>query len=85
MLYTHDIQPGEFEMYAASGGRDEFNLDAQIASFEYLAAKKGIHVHVEYDPTAHHNTASGLRFFPSLTAWLAERVAPYAPGPAARD
>jgi S-formylglutathione hydrolase FrmB len=79
MLYTRDIKPGEFEMYAASGGRDEFNVDAQIASFEFLAAKKGIEMTVQYDPTAHHSTADGKRFFPGMAEWLNQRLAPYAP------
>jgi hypothetical protein len=80
MLDTLDVKPGEFELYAAYGGKDEFNLDAQVESFLHRAHEKGIAVGVGYDPKGRHDTKTELKLLPGLLEWLAPRLAPYAPG-----
>ena len=37
LLDSRDVKPGDVELYVAYGGKDEFNLDAQIESFLYRA------------------------------------------------
>ncbi len=70
MLDRCDIRPGEFDMFVAYGGRDEFNIDAQVESFLYVARRRGLHVEVAYDPRGHHTTATALRLFPDFVRWL---------------
>lgn len=79
MLDKYNLRPGELEMYVAYGGRDEFNIDAQIESFLYHAKKRGLHLKVVYDPKGRHDLDTARRFIPSALAWLAERLAPYSP------
>jgi S-formylglutathione hydrolase FrmB len=74
MLDTYDVRPGELEMYVAFGGRDEFNIDAQIESFLYRARQRGLEVTSVYDPHGHHNTRTAREFAPSLICWLAARL-----------
>ena len=33
MLDAYDVRPGQFDMFVGYGGRDEFNIDAQVESF----------------------------------------------------
>ncbi len=77
MLDAYDVRPGEFAMYIAYGGKDEFNIDTQIDSFLYCAHKRGLDIAVAFDPKAHHNAAQGRKFFPSMMEWLAVQMAPY--------
>lgn len=79
MLETYDVKPGELELFIGYGGRDEFNIDAQVESFLYFASKRGIDVHAIKDPKGRHDTATGLRMLPDLSAWLSERVKKYSP------
>ncbi len=79
MLDSLDVKPGEFELYAAYGGKDEFNLDAQVESFLYRAKQKGIEVGVGYEPKGRHNTKTALELLPGLLEWLRPRLEPYAP------
>jgi pimeloyl-ACP methyl ester carboxylesterase len=79
MLDIYDVKPGEFEFYIAYGGKDEFNIDAQVESFLYRAKQKGVEVTVDYDPEGRHNEKTALQFLPSLVRWLNQRLEPYAP------
>ena len=79
MLTTYDVKPGELEMFVAYAGRDEFNLGAQAESFLYLAKGRGLEVTSVSFPNGHHNVATGKKMGPYMTAWLAPRLAPYAP------
>jgi S-formylglutathione hydrolase FrmB len=79
MLDHYDVRPGQFQFYVAYGGKDEFNLDAQIESFLYRAREKGLEVAVDYDPKGRHNVATALRFLPHLVDWLRPRMEPWAP------
>lgn len=80
LLDTYNVCPGQFEMFIAYGGCDEFNIDAQVESFLFRAKQKGIPVSTAYDPTGRHNLQTGLRFVPYAVSWMAPRLAPYSPG-----
>jgi S-formylglutathione hydrolase FrmB len=79
MLVPYHVRPGELEMFIAYGGKDEFNIDAQVESFLYVAHRLGLKVAVVYDPNGKHDEATAKRFFPAMLKWLAPRLAPYAP------
>jgi S-formylglutathione hydrolase FrmB len=70
MLDRLNLQPGELSMYVAYGGRDEFNITAQVESFLYRAHQLGLRVDVNYDPRGRHNIPTALRFLPDVLAWL---------------
>lgn len=80
MLEAYNVKPGELSMFVAYGGRDEFNIDAQVESFLYVAKQRGLCVGVAYDPRGRHNVATALRLMPAVFEWLAPQLAPYAPG-----
>jgi S-formylglutathione hydrolase FrmB len=79
MLEPYDVRPGQLEMYVGYGGKDEFNIDAQVESFLYVAHKRGLCVHVNYIPRGRHDVATAMRLLPGTLEWLAPRLAPYAP------
>lgn len=70
MLDRCDIRPGEFDMFVAYAGRDEFNIDAQVESFLYVARKRCLDVKAVFDPTGHHLPSTGRRMFPDFVRWL---------------
>lgn len=70
MLESYDIQPGQYDMFIAYAGRDEFNIDAQVESFLYVARQRGLTIKTAYDPTGHHTPATGFRLFPCFVNWL---------------
>src|SRR5581483_6528222 len=70
MLDALDIRPGEFDMFIGYGGRDEFNIDAQVESFLYVARRRCLAIKVAYDPKGHHTPSSGRRLFPEFVRWL---------------
>jgi S-formylglutathione hydrolase FrmB len=82
MMYHYDLRPGELEMYVAYAGRDQFNIDAQVESFLYLARCRGLTVGVGYDARGGHNQATANRLLPGIIDWLAPRLSPYSPSPA---
>jgi S-formylglutathione hydrolase FrmB len=79
LMIRSNIQPGDLEMFIAYGGKDQFNIGAQVESFLYVAKQRGLHVGVAYDPNGKHDFATAYRLFPHLAAWLRPRVEPYAP------
>jgi hypothetical protein len=80
LLDSLEIKPGEFDLYAAYGGKDEFYTDAQVESFLYVARERGIEVGVGYEPNGRHNMRTGLKLFPGIAEWLHEHLAPYSLG-----
>ena len=82
MIEAYDLKDGELCMYVAYGGRDQFNIDAQVESFLYLARQRGLTVGVGYDPRGRHDMATAIRLMPGLFAWLQPLLAPYCPSPA---
>jgi len=81
MLDTYDVREGQLEMYIAYGGRDQFNIDAQVESFLYRARERGLTIGVGYDPRGKHDMATALRLLPGLLDWLGPRLMPYGPTP----
>jgi S-formylglutathione hydrolase FrmB len=80
MIDHYGLRPGVLDMYVAYGGRDQFNIDAQVESFLYRACRqRGLAVGVGYDPTGKHNAATAKRLAPGAFRWLAPRLAPFAP------
>jgi S-formylglutathione hydrolase FrmB len=73
------LREGQLAMYVAYGGKDEFNIDAQVESFLYLARCRGITVTVGYDPRGRHNVSTATKLFPGIVDWLGPRLAPFAP------
>jgi S-formylglutathione hydrolase FrmB len=79
MLYTYDVKPGELSMFIGVGDRDEFNLAAQVDSFEFFARQKGLDPYVIHDRRGRHDTETGVRMFPYFEAWLTPQIKDYAP------
>ncbi len=77
MLDRFDVQPGQYQMFVAYGARDQFNIDAQVESFLYLARQRGLHVEVAHDPRGRHLLRNTEHFFPQIIAWLAPLLEPY--------
>jgi S-formylglutathione hydrolase FrmB len=77
MLDLYDVRPGDLELFVAYGGKDEFNLDAQVESFLYRARQKNLEVGVAYDPNGRHDVKTALSFLPAIYAWLGPRLEPY--------
>ena len=73
------LRNGELAMYVAYGGKDEFNIDAQVESFLYLAHFRRLRIDVGYEPDGRHNAVTAMRFAPSIIDWLAPRIACYSP------
>jgi S-formylglutathione hydrolase FrmB len=73
------LRNGELAMFIGYGGKDEFNIDAQVESFLYYCKCRNLGVHVAYDPLGHHNWHTANRFLPPMFRWLGARLAPYAP------
>jgi S-formylglutathione hydrolase FrmB len=74
MLDEAKLRDGELPMFVGFGGRDEFNIDAQVESFLYKANQKGLTVQFAYDPNGHHNYATYARLLPYLLDWLNVRM-----------
>jgi hypothetical protein len=79
MLDAYDIHPGELDMFVAYGGKDEFNIDAQVESFLYRCRQRGLAIAVAYDPHGHHNSRTAREFAPALIDWAGPRLMPYGP------
>jgi S-formylglutathione hydrolase FrmB len=79
MLAAYNVQPGQIAMYVAYGGRDQFNLDAQIESFLFVARQRGLEVGVGYDRNGHHDRPTAARLMPGITEWLGKQLWPFAP------
>ncbi|MCI0376642.1 MAG: esterase family protein [Gemmataceae bacterium] len=70
-----DLRDGELDLYVAYGGKDEFNIDAQIESFLYRAWQRRIQITVDYDPHGRHDATTGLKMLPAAIDWAARRMA----------
>ncbi len=77
MLDEYDVREGRLAMYIAYGGKDEFNITAQVESFLYRARERGLTVHVGYDPEGHHDRATAKKLMPGALEFLAQRLAAY--------
>jgi S-formylglutathione hydrolase FrmB len=79
LMDAYDLKDGELALYLGYGGKDEFNIPAQVESFLYRAKERGVTVGVGYDPQGHHNADSGRRLLPAALEWAAPRMWPYSP------
>lgn len=79
MLDRLDIKPGLLDMYIAYAGKDQFNIDAQVESFLYVARHRGLEVSVGYEPNGGHTPRTASKLIPGIFEWLRPRLAPYAP------
>ena len=80
-LFTYNVNPGELEIYANYGGRDNFNFDAQVESFAWLAATKGITVTLDRDPNGKHTFRSLRANIQRTLLWLGQHILPPSPDP----
>src|SRR5262249_50538598 len=81
LLDSLNIQPGEFDLYVAYSGKDQFNIDAQVESFLYVAKQRGIEVEVGYEPNGRHSYQTARKLFPGIAEWLSLNLAPSMPSP----
>jgi S-formylglutathione hydrolase FrmB len=79
MVDRSNLKEGELSMYVGYGGKDEYNIDAQVESFVYLAQCRGLTVAVGHDPNGHHVMPDMMKHLPGVIAWLAPQLAPYSP------
>jgi hypothetical protein len=77
MLDAYDVQPGDLDMYIGWGGKDQFNIGAQVESFLYVAHGRGLEVTTAFLPDGKHDVATGVRLFPSVACWLAQHLGQY--------
>ena len=70
---------GELAMYVAYGGRDQFNIDAQVESFLHRARERGLEVGVSYLPEGKHDAKTALALLPDMIEWLGPRLEPFRP------
>jgi S-formylglutathione hydrolase FrmB len=79
MIDRLHLREGELDLYIAYGGKDQFNIDAQVESFLFMARERGLTVGVGYDPRGKHDFPTAKKLFPGVLEWLAPRLAPYSP------
>jgi S-formylglutathione hydrolase FrmB len=75
-LFTSNIQPGELAIYVNYGGRDNFNFDAQVESFAWLAGTKGIAVTLDRDPKGTHSFRYLKDNMGRAIIWLGQHILP---------
>jgi S-formylglutathione hydrolase FrmB len=82
IMIRENIRPGELAMWAGFGGKDGFNIKAQVDSFLYVAQERGLTIHTIYDPLGTHSWRTGRKFLPDMIAWLNHALEPIGqPGP----
>jgi pimeloyl-ACP methyl ester carboxylesterase len=79
MLDIYDVQPGQFSLYIAYAGKDQFNIDAQVESFLYVARHRGLDIAVAYEPNGKHDRATVEKLRPAILRWLGHQLAAYGP------
>jgi S-formylglutathione hydrolase FrmB len=79
MLDLYDVQPGQFALYIAYAGKDQFNLGAQVESFLYAARCRHLDIAVGYAPNGRHDRATVYKLLPDILDWLGRQLAPYGP------
>lgn len=78
MLTTFNVKKGELDMFVGCGDRDEFNFDAQVESFAYLAKQRGLDVST-IKVSGRHDRSTALKMFDPLAEWVKPRLDKYAP------
>ncbi len=75
-LLASDLQPGQLAIYANYGGRDNFNFDAQVESFAWIAATRGIAVTLDRDPQGTHSLRYLRDNMERMLLWLGKHILP---------
>jgi hypothetical protein len=79
LLMNSKMKNCDLSMFVGYGGRDEYNIDAQVDSFLYYCKFKGIGVAVAFEPDGRHDGLTVMKLMPAAMHWLAPQLAPYAP------
>ncbi len=79
MLESCDVRPGQFALFVAYGGRDQFNIDAQVESFLHVARQRCLDVGVAYDPKGGHDRRTAAKLMPDILRWLGSQLGPFGP------
>lgn len=79
MLASYDVKPGDLEMFAGYGQRDEFHFDAQTESFAAVARGRGLSVHTVMVPGGRHDKETAMRMMPTFVEWLGPKINRYSP------
>jgi S-formylglutathione hydrolase FrmB len=79
MLAQYNVQPGDLGMFIGYGGKDQFNIDAQVESFLCVAQQRGLPVAVSYVPGGKHDYRTAFKIVPDLLTWLDAQLRPFAP------
>jgi S-formylglutathione hydrolase FrmB len=69
-----DIRDGQFDLFVAYGGQDEYNVDAQVESFLYKAKQRRLNVWVRYNPDGHHATQYVNECMPDVLGAVGARI-----------
>jgi S-formylglutathione hydrolase FrmB len=77
MLDAYDVKEGRLAMYVAYGGKDQFNIAAQVESFLFRCRERGLTVGVGYEPNGKHDRPTALKLMPGALAFLSDRLAAY--------
>jgi hypothetical protein len=80
LVLSTGLKNGELSMFVGYGGRDEYNIDAQVDSFLYYCKFRGLGIAVAFEPDGHHDGITALKMMPALFRWLAPQLEPYSPG-----
>lgn len=79
ILVRNRVKSCDLSMFVGYGGRDEYNIDAQVESFLYYCKFKNIAVAVAYEPDGRHDFHTAVKLLPSAIRWLGPQLEPYAP------
>jgi S-formylglutathione hydrolase FrmB len=79
LIDREHLREGELAMYVAYGGRDQFNITAQVESFLYRARQLGLSVTVDYDPDGTHSWHTARPMLPGMIDWLGQVLKPFGP------
>lgn len=73
-IERYNLKNGELDMFVCYGKKDQFNIDAHVESFLYVARRRGIDVTAYVNPTGGHDIETGASFLPHISKWIKERV-----------
>jgi S-formylglutathione hydrolase FrmB len=85
VMDQYDLQPGELDLYVGYGGKDQFNITAQVDSFLYRAKERKLAIGVSFDPEGRHDEESGRRLLPEALKWVTPLIEPYSKAKQARQ
>jgi S-formylglutathione hydrolase FrmB len=74
LLQRMNVTPGQQDYYAGYAQNDELNIDAQVQSFVYAAAERGIQVESRSYECGDHSIPFMQRALPDFFAWLKNRL-----------